>query len=197
MVTPFGSTALPVVPPAVLPGTDRYVLCVGKLERRKGQDVLVRALGDPRLGSVGLVLAGPDGVGADEVRAEAATLGLADRVQFEGSVGEARLAALYAGASVFALPSRAEGFGLPVLEAMSAGLPVVVSAVEALVDLVGDAGVVVPVDDAGALADALTDVLSSSGRAARLSEAGRRRASTYTWEACASATMAAYNRVAG
>ena len=195
VVTPLGRTRLPSATPSRVPGAERYVLCVGQLGWRKGQDVLVRAMADPRLDSTALVLAGPAGFGGDEVRAEVARLGLAKRVVFEGAVDDSRLASLYSGAAAFAMPSRAEGFGLPALEAMAAGIPSVVSDAEALVDLVGPAAEVVPVGDHGALADALAAVLNDAGRATRLRAAGPDRAAAFTWDACATATIAAYERI--
>jgi glycosyltransferase involved in cell wall biosynthesis len=195
VVAPLGRTPLPAALPVVLPDCERYVLSVGSVGLRKAHDVLVRAVADPRLTSTVLVIAGPDGTGADAVRAEAGPL--AGRVRFEGAVDDDRLAGLYAGASAFVLASRAEGFGLPVLEAMAAGLPVVVSAVEALADLVGDAALVVPIGDDAALADALASILDDDALARRLALAGPARAAAFTWDGCAARTAAAYARVLG
>ena len=197
MVVPLGRTALPDAAAATVAGADRYVLCVGRIERRKGQDVLVRAMADSRLASTALVLVGPDGLGADEVRAEVVRLGLAGRVRFEGPVEDDRLAGLYAGASVFSLASRGEGFGLPVLEAMAVGLPVVATKIDALTELTADAALLVPVDDAAALADALVAALDDGAVRDRLGSAGQARASSFTWDACAMATVAAYQRLLG
>jgi glycosyltransferase involved in cell wall biosynthesis len=195
IVAPLGRTRLPEAPAVILPGGQPYVLSVGSLGWRKAHDVLVRAMSDERLASAALVLAGPDGVGADRIREAARAL--ERRVVFEGPVDDARLAGLYAGASAFVLASRAEGFGLPVLEAMAGGIPVVVSASPALADLVGDAGVVVPIDDVTALADALVSILADPTVAARLRAAGPVRAAGFTWEACAAATASAYERALG
>jgi glycosyltransferase involved in cell wall biosynthesis len=185
VVAPLGRTPLPTAPPFDAGGP--YVLTVGTVGFRKAHDVLFQAMADPRLAPFRLVVAGPDGPGASSVRALAGP-----GVQFLGAVSDHVLAGLYAGASAFVLASRAEGFGLPVLEAMGLGIPVVVSSAPALADLVGEAAVVVPVGSSDDLADALVSVLADPSPW-RL--AGPRRATNFTWDACAAATISAYERV--
>lgn len=168
---------------------ERYVLAIGTVEPRKGIDVLVDAVG--RIG-VPLVLAGQAGWGGIDPVALAREHG-AD-VRLLGKVTDAELAFALRGASVLAMPSRAEGFGLPLLEAMAAGVPVVHSDVPALVEVAGGAGVVVPVGDAQTLAHALKDVLETPGRAAALRAAGLHRSSEFTWQRAASAVWGLHLR---
>ncbi len=185
-----GVTAAP--PPAAgfaLPPA--YVLAVGTVEPRKGLDVLVEAMASPEAPDLPLVVAGPPGWGGVDLRALAARHGLSpDRLVVLGRVSEAELAAAYAGATVFAQPGRAEGFGLPLLEAMAAGVPVVHSDAPALVEVAGGAGVVVPRGDAGGLARALADVLRSPDRATSLADLGRTRATAFTWAGAAASMWA-------
>jgi glycosyltransferase involved in cell wall biosynthesis len=160
--------------PVAVDVPDRYVLAVGTIEPRKGVAVLVEAMREVELP---LVLVGQPGWGRVDT-GDAMVLGrLPDR----------ELAAVLRRASVLAAPSLAEGFGLPVLEAMAAGVPVVHSDAPALVEVAGGAGVSVPRGDVKALAAALREVAASPARAAELAELGRKRASEFTWHAAASA----------
>jgi glycosyltransferase involved in cell wall biosynthesis len=170
-----------------------YLLFVGTVEPRKGIDTLLaahaalRRQGHPELR---LVVAGPPGWG------ETPALD-GPGVVAPGRVDEATLDALYRGAAALAVPSRSEGFGLPALEAMARGCPVVASAAGALPEVVGDAGVLVPPGDADALAGALARLLTDDGWAATLGAAGHRRAATFTWSACTAAHLAAYHTALG
>ena len=165
---------------------DGYVLSVATLEPRKGLDVLVRAMASGPLGTAHLVVVGAPGWGAVDVGSVAAAAGLSpDRLHVLGSIDDYRLAAVLGGATVLAAPSRAEGFGLPVLEAMAAGVPVVVSDAPALVELVAGAGMVVPRDDVAGLAAALAQVLTDDRAAAELASRGHRRAQDFSWAAAA------------
>ncbi|TVT14098.1 glycosyltransferase family 4 protein, partial [Amycolatopsis rhizosphaerae] len=104
-----------------------------------------------------------------------------------GRIPDEELAEVLRRAAVVAVPSRAEGFGLPVLEAMAAGVPVVHSDAPALVEVAGGAGRCVPRGEVEALAAALREVLSSPGEAARMAAAGRRRAADFSWDRAAEA----------
>ncbi|SDH57620.1 Glycosyltransferase involved in cell wall bisynthesis [Actinokineospora alba] len=172
-------------PPAVelgLPST--YVLAVGTVEPRKGLDVLVEAMA--AVPGVPLVVAGPAGWGEVNLAALAARHGLPpERLRVLGRLSDEELAATLHGATVLAAPSRAEGFGLPVLEAMAAGVPVVHSDAPALVEVAGGAGTQVKRDDPAALADALRTVLDSPDLAATMVERGRARAAEFTWKRAA------------
>jgi glycosyltransferase involved in cell wall biosynthesis len=170
-----------------------YVLFVGTVEPRKGVDVLLaahaalRRQGRPDLR---LVVAGPPGWG------ETPSLD-GPGVVAPGRVDEATLDALYRGAAALAVPSRSEGFGLPALEAMARGCPVVASNAGALPEVVGDAGLLVPPGDPDALAAALESLLSDDSLAASLGAAAHRRAATFTWSACVAAHLAAYQAALG
>ena len=170
----------------------RYLLFVGSREPRKGLDVLLAAYREllaDQPGAPPLVLAGPSGWGAAVDLA-----GLPDgALHMPGYLPEEELASLTAGAAVMVLPSRYEGFGLPPLQALACGTPVVASDLPALREVLGADADLVPAGDAAALAAALATTLKDDGgdaaRAAR-----RARAAAFTWPACAAATLGAYQR---
>ncbi|MFN2624935.1 MAG: glycosyltransferase family 4 protein, partial [Mycobacteriales bacterium] len=179
-------------------GDEAYAVTVATLEPRKGLDVALDALAHPSAADVPLVVVGPRGWGGIDVDAAAAQRGLtASQVRALGRVSDQDLAAVVSGATMLVAPSRAEGFGLPVIEAMSLGVPVVVSSAPALVEVAGDAAVVTPVGDAVALAAAMADLLDDAGRRADLARRGRARAARFTWRAAADALWAAYHSLAG
>lgn len=161
----------------------RYVLAIGTLEPRKGIDVLLDALASPHGPDISLVLVGQRGWGGVDPEVAARRAGLAPgRLRVLGRITDAELAVVLHRAAVLVAPSRAEGFGLPVLEAMAAGVPVVHSDVAALVEVAGGAGVSVPRDDPAGLAAALRAVLTDCGKADAMIAAGRRRAWQFSWE---------------
>ncbi|MBV9162092.1 MAG: glycosyltransferase family 4 protein [Pseudonocardiales bacterium] len=161
----------------------RYVLAVGTLEPRKGIETLLAALAAPHAPDLPVVLVGQPGWGRLEPAALARRSGLDPaRVHLLGRITDQELAVVLHGAAVLAAPSLAEGFGLPLLEAMAAGVPVVHSDVPALVEVAGGVGVTVQRNDVGALAAALRAVLSDPGAAQAMSAAGRRRAQQFSWE---------------
>jgi glycosyltransferase involved in cell wall biosynthesis len=163
-----------------------YVLAVATLEPRKGLDVLVAAMMLPAVGSAHLVVVGPPGWGEVDLASVASRTGLpVDRLHALGRLDDNDLAAVLGGASVLAAPSRSEGFGLPVLEAMAAGVPVVCSDAPALVELAGGVGIVVPREDPVALADALAQVLGDPAAALELAKRGLHRAQDFSWAAAA------------
>jgi glycosyltransferase involved in cell wall biosynthesis len=180
----------PVDPP--VPDRD-FILVVGTLEPRKGHAVLLQAFASAGIPDTGLVFAGPTAGRAPELTALAARLGLGDRVTILGRVDDGVLAGLYRDATLLCMPSLAEGFGLPVLEAMAAGLPVLASELPAVREVAGEAAVVFPAGDMEALAAALQRSLADPELRESLRAAGISRASRFTWEAAAEATVRAYN----
>ncbi len=183
----------------LLPGwVSSYVLALGRVEPRKDLPSLVRAFGHfagPRPG-LALVIAGPDGWGSEQLSAAVAASPVSERVLRMGWVDDRTRDALIEGATIFAYPSRYEGFGLPPLQAMASGTPVVASATGALKEVLGDAASLVTVGDEGALADALESLLDHADARRELSRRGRDRAARYTWEACASGLTALYRQSA-
>ncbi|SHG47353.1 glycosyltransferase family 4 protein [Streptoalloteichus hindustanus] len=165
-----------------------YVLAVGTIEPRKGVETLVEAMGRADAPDLPLVLAGAPGWGGVDPVALARRHYLpAERLVVLGRVSDEELAVVLHRARVLAAPSMAEGFGLPVLEAMAAGVPVVHSDAPALVEVAGGAGVVVKRGDAAGLARALRAVADDPARRAEMAEAGRRRAAGFAWTSAAEA----------
>ncbi|MFW5661760.1 MAG: glycosyltransferase family 4 protein, partial [Oceanicaulis sp.] len=160
----------------------------------KGLDVLIDALAlmqktrpDFRLTVVGRLREGPAKRALDRA-------GLSDRVRFVSGLTNENLAALFRSAAVFVSPSRFEGFGLPAAEAMACGAPVIVSSGGALPEVVGEAGIVTPVEDAVALSQALAKVLGDEALQARMSAASLARArSAFRWDAHAAAAIRLYD----
>ena len=173
-----------------------FILYVGTLEPRKGLDTLVdayAALADTLPHD--LVIAGKRGWYTEALFTQVRHLGLEHRVRFTDYVADADLPALYSRATAFAFPSRYEGFGLPPLEAMACGTPVVSSDAASLPEAVGDAGLLVPPDDPIALAVALRRLLEHADLRARLSAAGLVQAQRFTWEETARKTLAVYQEL--
>jgi glycosyltransferase involved in cell wall biosynthesis len=161
----------------------RYVLAIGTLEPRKGIDTLLTALAAPDAPNVPVVLVGQQGWGLPAPAESVRRAGLDPaRVCMLGRITDPELAVVLHRAAVLAAPSLAEGFGLPVLEAMAAGVPVVHSDAPALVEVAGGAGITVPRGDPAALATALRTVLFDHGKGQLMTAAGWRRAEQFSWE---------------
>jgi len=175
-----------------------YVLFVGAIEPRKNIETLLEGFAAVRADVPHtLVIAGPKAWGYDSVYETYTRLGLCDRVRFLDYVPDADLPALYQAADLFVLVSHYEGFGLPPLEAMQCGCPVIVADNSSLPEVVGDAGVRVPGTDTEAVADAIHDVLTDKVRRADMSLRGIERAKRFSWTECARRTMKVYRDTAG
>lgn len=197
-VEDFTSGPVGEVPASLAAPGSRYVLAMGNTKPHKDLPTLLRAFDTlfAKRPDVSLLLVGAEVPGfVASVLADAPRI--AARVRFTGRVDDATLRALYAGAAAFALPSRYEGFGLPPLEAMSFGAPVVTTTAASLPEVVGDAAVTVAPGDARALASALARVLDDPAFADGLRARGRARAALFTWAATAEATAAVYREVTG
>lgn len=175
-----------------------YVLFVGTAEPRKNLGRLLRAYAQSGLADdeVELVIVGPGGwrQKLSELVGELPKE-VSRRVRALGEVAENDLHALYAGASAFCYPSLVEGFGLPVLEAMAHGTPVITSRATAPAEIVADAGVLIDPLDESELATALVELLADPGRADELGRAGKARASEFTWDRHIDLTVAVYREL--
>lgn len=178
---------------------DGYLLSLGTREPGKNRMTLFRALTFLREDGhdIHLAVVGQTGWKVDEEQGLLVELGLQDRVHFTGYVPQADLPALYNGATAFVFPSLYEGFGLPVLEAMACGVPVITSNVSALPEVAGGAALLVDPHDAEAIARAIARVIDEPALARLLARAGIERAAEFTWERCAAATLDAYREVLG
>jgi glycosyltransferase involved in cell wall biosynthesis len=169
-----------------------YALFVGALQPRKDPKTAIEALSLLGDGDLRLVFAGPDKGGRAEAERTAERTGLAGRIEFRGHVSQEELAALYRGAACLVFPSRYEGFGLPVLEAMASGTPVVATTAGALPEVAGDAAILVdernPVAFAGGIERALAD-------RERIVAAGLERARQFTWAETARRTLEVYREL--
>ncbi|MBK7772103.1 MAG: glycosyltransferase family 4 protein [bacterium] len=142
-----------------------------------------------------LVLAGPDGWLDGPLRERLARPGLAGRVEIRGYCEPAELRSLYGGALALVFPSLLEGFGLPILEAMACGLPVLTSDRGATAEVAGDAALLVDPHDTGALHLAMGRLADEAPLRARLAAGGPRRAREWTWDRTADLTTAAYREI--
>lgn len=189
------SFAEPVEHPGHPELSGRYVLAVGTLEPRKNLERLLDAwlsLPDSLREANELVLVGPRGWDEERIVSKARAAG----THLLGRVTDAELRALYAGAAAFAYPSLYEGFGLPPLEAMAAGSPVLTSNLSSLPEVVGDAAVLVDPLDVSAIAAGLASLLTDDALAEQLRAAGRLRAAGFTWDRTAAETLTALRSIA-
>jgi glycosyltransferase involved in cell wall biosynthesis len=176
---------------------ERFVLYVGTLEPRKNLTTLLEAYAEvARRHKVPLVVGGGKGWLYDAVFQRLEELGLREQVRFVGYIEEEELPLWYAAATVFVFPSIYEGFGMPPLEAMACGTPVITSNSSSLPEVVGDAGLMAPPHDARAFAAAIDRVLSDTGLREELRERGFAQAGRFTWRTTAERTLAAYEAAA-
>lgn len=192
----FSAGPVGEVPAGLLQPGERYIFSMGNTKPHKGLPTLFSAFVGLAAGdrSLRLLLAGNGDPAYLDAHVPAA---VRDRVSFTGRVNDDELRALYAGAALFAFPSRYEGFGLPPLEAMSFGTPVVTTDAASLPEVVDDAALVVPAGNAVALEKALCGVLGNPERAAALAVAGRSRAAQLTWDHTAAETVDVYRSLLG
>jgi glycosyltransferase involved in cell wall biosynthesis len=195
--SPPGSPTSPRSPGSrtlVRPRTAPYFLYVGTIQPRKNLLRLIEAfaLAAPLLGNQCLLIVGRRGWLSAPIEQRASELGIADRVLFPGYVADADLPALYAGATAFTFPSLYEGFGMPILEAMAAGVPVLTSTTSALPEVAGDAALLVDPLDTQAIADALIQLATNNDLRRDLHMRGLQRAQQFTWEQTAHATLAVF-----
>ncbi len=173
-----------------------FVLSLATLEPRKGLDTALDAYALLGADAPPLVVAGPAGWGGIEPAALARERGLtADQVRTLGRVSDEELAVLLRDATVLIMPSRAEGFGLPVAEALAVGTPVVCSDIPALAEVAAGAALLVTPNDALALADGLRAMLGDASLRERLIAAGRQRSAAFDWDAVAARAWQLYGRL--
>jgi glycosyltransferase involved in cell wall biosynthesis len=170
------------------------ILHVGAIQKRKNLERLIEAF--ERLPSEWtLVLAGSNGFGADQILARAGTSPARERIQLTGYVTMQELAQLYRRASVFAFPSLDEGFGMPVLEAMANGVPVLTSDRSALPEVAGDAALLVNPNSVAEIADGLERLCGDLQLRRKFADRGLRRSAQFTWERAIEQTWAVYREL--
>jgi glycosyltransferase involved in cell wall biosynthesis len=180
-------------------GGQRYVLYLGTLEPRKNVERLVMAcerLWSKRRSRPDLVLAGGIGWKSTALLRRIGRSPYRDKIHLAGYASRDSAAELYRAAEAFVYPSLSEGFGLPVLEAMACGTPVVASTAEALVEVGGEAVLYAPADDPAELARQIDRVLENREVSDRLRKAGPERAAQFTWEKAAAGTLAVLEEAA-
>ncbi|MDQ2750926.1 MAG: glycosyltransferase family 4 protein [Actinomycetota bacterium] len=180
----------------VLP--ERFILTLATLEPRKGLDVLIAALARLGAGAPPLLVAGQPGWGSVDLDATARAAGLpSGAVRGLGRIEDRELSVVLRAAELLVAPSLAEGFGLPVAEAMAVGTCVLCSDAPALVEVAGDAAVIVARGDAAALAEAIEATLADGALRDRLSAVGLLRSKRYTWDSVAQRAWDLYRELGG
>jgi glycosyltransferase involved in cell wall biosynthesis len=175
---------------------ERFILFVGTLEPRKNLPTLLEAYARiARDTDAPLIIGGGKGWLYDTIFAKVSELNLGDRVRFAGFLEDDELPLWYAAASVFTLPSLYEGFGIPLIEAMACGTPVVTTSSSSLPEVVGDAGLIVPPTDADQLGAALLRALNDQELREELRQRGLAQARKFSWIDMAERTLAVYRDV--
>jgi glycosyltransferase involved in cell wall biosynthesis len=175
-------------------GEQPFILSVGTIQPRKNYQRLIQAFAQIH-SKVLLVIAGGQGWRQEEIFNEVQKLGLENRIHFIGFVAETDLPALYSAAELFIYPSLYEGFGLPVLEAMACGTPVIASNQSSLPEVVGPAGLLVNPRDVTELAAAMSQLLEDLTLRRRLSQAGQIQAARFTWPTVATRLISLYEKL--
>lgn len=174
----------------------RYLLFVGQISARKNLlpllDAFLHLRADPRFADVELVLAGPVQTGGEEVVDRARTSAAAGAIRFPGFVSDEDLPALYSGAQCFCFVGKGEGFGLPILEAMACGCPVVVSRAGANVSTAGGAALITDPDDPADIRSALEGLLLDPGARESARSRGFERSEEFSWRRTAIRTVECY-----
>jgi glycosyltransferase involved in cell wall biosynthesis len=185
-----------VVQRSTPPGLPRrkIVLCVGAIQRRKNQARLIRAF-RAMPPDWTLILAGSNGFGSEDTLKELTASPCADRIKITGYLPEFDLAGLYGQASIFAFPSLDEGFGMPILEAMAAGVPVITSNRSALQEVAGNAAILIDPQSEAELACALQLLASNENRREELAAIGKIHAECFTWNKAVAATATVYREL--
>jgi len=176
-----------------------YVLAVGTLQPRKNHVMLIRAfkqLCARRRDPIELLIAGQRGWMWEPIEEEARKPPFADRVHLLGYVADEQLPSLYAGAELVAIPSFYEGFGLPLLEAMACGAPLIAANIPAFSEATADAALMLDPHDTEAWMEGMLELLGSNERHQQLREKGLARARQFSWERTARETLAIYRKVA-
>ncbi len=175
-------------------GEQPFVLSVGTIQPRKNYKGLIKAFAGIDK-SVSLVIAGGKGWHYEEIYDEVTKQGLERRVHFPGFVADADLPGLYSAATLFVYPSLYEGFGLPVLEAMACGTPVIAANTSSLPEVVGEAGVLVNPRDIEAMATMISRILTDIELQQQLSQAGREQAKKFIWADMATQLLDLYQKM--
>ena len=183
----------PLAFPADVP-REKVILSAGAIQKRKNIARLVEAFESVDT-AWRLVLIGSEGFGAAEIRARIEASPARDRIVLAGYVTPEELAAWYARASIFAFPSMDEGFGMPLLEAMAAGTPVLTSNRSALPEVAGDAALLVDPENVEAIGDGLRRLAGDGALRETLAERGYARAKLFTWEKAVEETWDVYRRL--
>ena len=173
---------------------DRFVLHVGTLQPRKNIPVLIQAMAHLDDPTIKLVLVGGKGWLYDDIFRQVQALGLEERVVFTGYVPDDELPLWYNAAALLVFPSVYEGFGLPVVEAMACGTPVIASNSSSIPEAVGEAGLLFDPNDVESLTNQMTAVLTDATLHSKLHQQGLEQAQRFSWERAGRETAAVYRR---
>lgn len=176
---------------------DSFLLCLGTLEPRKNLPRVIEAFGEvaPSVPDAHLVIAGRKGWGDPGIKATIRRLGIQSRIHITGRIDDSDLPILYSSARALVYPALYEGFGLPPLEAMQCGTPVITSNVSSLPEVAGDAAILVDPKSTDAIAAAMRCVLDNESVRLEMRERGFKQAARFSWRRCAELTMEVYESV--